>query len=65
MIHFNILIIVGLLVAVMPHLGFPQAWNTIFFTTAGFVISALAYYLSRIFVEDDEVEQKDVPVIPQ
>lgn len=65
MIHFNILIIAGLLVAVVPHLGFPQTWNTTFLTITGFAISALSYYLSRLFVEDENVESKDVPVIPQ
>lgn len=65
MIHFNILIILGLCIAVMPHLGFPQEWNTIFLTAAGCLVTGFSYYLSRVFVEDEIDEQKDTQVLPE
>jgi len=37
------LLIIGLLVAVMPFLGFPNSWRKVFFVILGFAIVYLAY----------------------
>ncbi len=37
------LLIIGLLVAVLPFLGFPNSWRKVFFVILGFALVYLAY----------------------
>lgn len=43
----KILIVLGLLVAAIPYLGFPQAWDTVLFTAIGFSIMLLVFMSRR------------------
>ena len=39
-------LIIGILVAIMPYLGFPLAWKNIFYTIAGLVLVVMIINLS-------------------
>lgn len=43
----RIIIILGVLVAVMPYLGFPLSWRKGFFLVAGIAIAITAYRMGR------------------
>ncbi|GMQ95493.1 MAG: hypothetical protein BMS9Abin13_610 [Patescibacteria group bacterium] len=42
----SITIILGILIALMPFLGFPGSAESVFFVLAGLLIAALAYFSS-------------------
>lgn len=43
----NLIIILGILTAIIPFLGIPNLWKTIFFVLAGLAITVSAFSLKR------------------
>ncbi|MEK7551794.1 MAG: hypothetical protein AAB534_00040 [Patescibacteria group bacterium] len=43
----NFIIILGIIVAILPFLGFPQKFKTLLFVLFGLLISLLAYHIGR------------------
>jgi len=41
----HVIIILGLLVALIPFLGFPGAWKTFFITVSGLVIALISFLI--------------------
>lgn len=54
----NILIVLGFVVVLIPHLGFPQTWDTVFFTVIGLAIMFLVF-MSR---PADQQKEKEAPI---
>jgi len=50
------ILILGLLIALMPFLGFPGAWENWFFICAGLLIALLGYLLRRDIVHGKHCE---------
>ena len=51
----NIIVVLGLLIAVMPFLGFPGVLKEAFFLFAGIAVSLLGYFFNdRLLAEDAE-----------
>lgn len=58
MINLAFIGVLGLLVFLMPHLGFPYAWKTNMYTVLGLLIIALAYRESRESTTDENDSEK-------
>jgi hypothetical protein len=54
----NIIIALGFLVFILPILGFPQAWDDMFYAFAGILIIALSYLSGK----KDMLKETQVPV---
>lgn len=54
------IITLGLLVALMPFLGFPGVVETIFYAIAGLLIASMAYVLKVSKAPEDEVEASPI-----
>lgn len=52
-----VVIILGLLVALMPYLGFPGSWKTVFSIVIGIVIAGIAFIIrqERLWKEREEM----------
>jgi hypothetical protein len=48
------LLVLGVWVAVLPFLGFPDSWRTVFFVLSGFAL----IYLSYIFYQESRVRKE-------
>ena len=53
------IIALGVLVAIVPFLGFPSAWKNVIFATLGLAIAVLAY---RILISNRPVVHEDEDV---
>jgi len=43
----RIFFFIGVWVAILPYLGFPKSWKTLFFVITGLAIAYLAYKLNK------------------
>ena len=57
----------GILVALLPFLGFPSAWKTAVYVASGVLIAVNSYQLNKhkiIRSKRSERQQKDIPAAP-
>ena len=55
-----IIILLGLLVALMPYLGFPGSWKSVFSIVIGIVIAGIAFIVrqERLWKEREDMRER-------
>ena len=61
----NTILALGVLVVLLPFLGFPQSWDNFFYVVSGLVIIGMAYLLKVNGKQKTSSDESSAPVSPE